>query len=126
MQHAVKCLLQFFNSSVLYISGNNYPYPVADYGIDGQGVNKIWDNIPYGTTAPGLVSPEYTEALRNAATQANKEVVGWDEVDSAISPYINQILMGEAQFATLQSEIQKAAEKAFSDARQSMDNAIKK
>lgn len=113
-------------SSVLYISGNNYPYPVADYGIDGQGVNKIWDNIPYGTTAPGLVSPEYTEALRNAATQANKEVVGWDEVDAAISPYINQILMGEAQFATLQSEIQKAAEKAFADARQSMDNAIKK
>lgn len=101
----------------LYISGNNYPYPIVDYGIDGNGVNKIWESIPYGSTAPGLVSPEFTEALRNAATQANKEVIGWDAVDTAVGAYFAQILMGEADFATLRSEIQADADRALAKKR---------
>lgn len=108
----------------LYGSGNNYPYPICDYGIDGHGVNKIWDNIPYGDTAAGLVSPEYTEALRNAAIQANKETIGWDEVNLAVNEYVNQILMGEAQFAALQSAIQSAADTAYKKAKEDMDAAL--
>lgn len=105
----------------LYISGNNYPYPIVDYGIDGQGNNKIWDAIPYGSTAPGLVDPLFTEALRNAATQANKEVIGWDAVDEAVGPYFSQILMGEADFLTLRSEIQADADRALARKRAELE-----
>ena len=97
----------------LYISGNNYPYPIVDYGMDKTGVNKIWDSIPYGTTAPGLVSPQFIEAIRGAATQANKEVIGWDAVDQAVGPYFSQILMGESDFWTLRETIQSAANTAL-------------
>ena len=111
-------------SDELFISGNNYPYPIADYGIDGHGVNRIWDNIPYGETAPGLVAPEFIEALRKGALQANKEVIGWDAVDTALWPYFNQIIMGENDYASLREAIQEAANKALKDKRDAVDSQI--
>lgn len=110
----------------LYMSGNNYPYPVADYGINANGENKIWDNIPYGTTAPGLVSYQFTEALRNAAIQANKEVIGWDAADTEFQTYYNQIIMGENTFAALQRTIQDAADKALKQKRDEINSALGK
>lgn len=104
-------------SDDLFISGNNYPYPVVDYGIDGYGVNQIWDNIPYGNTAPGLIAPEYIEALRRAAIQANKEVIGWDAADEATGDYFAQIIMGENDYASLRETIQQAADLALQEKR---------
>lgn len=109
----------------LFMSGNNYPYPVADYGIDANGANKIWDNIPYGTTAPGLVTYQFTEALRNAAIKTNKEVIGWDAADTQFQTYFGQVIMGENTFAALQKTISDAAEKALKQKRDEIDNAIK-
>lgn len=111
-------------SEDLFISGNNYPYPVVDYGIDGNGVNKVWESIPYGETAPGLVSPEFTEALRNAAMQANKEVIGWDAVDTAVGEYFAMILSGESDFASLREVIQDAADQALADKREAIDDQL--
>lgn len=109
----------------LYISGNNYPYPVVQYPDDPKtGINAIWSAIPYGSTAPGLVSPEFTEALRKGAIQANKEVVGWDAVDEAVGQYFAQILNGENDFASLVEAIQNDANKALSDARKKMDKVL--
>ncbi|HQC31002.1 MAG TPA: hypothetical protein PLP51_04600, partial [Acholeplasmataceae bacterium] len=110
----------------LFISGNNYPYPIVDYGIDGKGNNKIWDNIPYGSTAPGLVSPQFMESLRNAATQANKEVIGWDAVDQAVNPYFGRILMGEADFVSQMEAIQADADAALQRKRTEIDNSMNK
>ncbi len=108
----------------LFMSGNNYPYPIADYGIDANGNNKIWDNIPYGSTAQGIVSPQFTEALRNAAIQANKEVIGWDAADEAFQTYFSQIVMGENTFAALQATIQEASDEALNRKRTEIDNAL--
>lgn len=108
----------------LFMSGNNYPYPVADYGIDKNGVNKIWDNIPYGSTAKGIVSYQFTEALRNAAIQANKEVIGWDAADYQFQIYYGQIMMGENTFAALQKTIQEAADLALNQKRSEIDSAL--
>jgi multiple sugar transport system substrate-binding protein len=108
----------------LFISGNNYPYPVADYGIDGQGVNRIWSSIPYGSTAPGLVAPLYIEALRNAAIQANKEVIGWDAADEATGGYFSQIIMGENDYASLRETIQQAADLALKTKREAIDEQL--
>lgn len=110
----------------LFISGNNYPYPIVDYGIDGKGNNKIWDNIPYGSTAPGLVSPQFMESLRNAAIQANKEVIGWDAVDQAVNPYFGRILMGEADFVSQMEAIQADADAALQRKRTEIDNSMNK
>ena len=112
------------SGSELFTSGNNYPYPIADYGIDGYGVNKIWDNIPYGDTAPGLVSPQYLEALRNGAYKLNKEVCGWDNVDSQVGPYLEQVYSGESTFAALVSSIQTAANLALAETRAAIDIAL--
>lgn len=108
----------------LFMSGNNYPYPVADYGIDANGVNKIWDNIPYGSTAKGLVSYQFTEALRNAAIQANKEVIGWDAADEQFQTYYSQVVVGENTFAALQKTIQEMADKALKDKRDEIDKYL--
>lgn len=108
----------------LFMSGNNYPYPVADYGIDENGENKIWDNIPYGTTAPGLVSYQFTESLRNAAIQANKEVIGWDSADYQFQTYFSTIVSGENTFAALQKTIQDAADAALKQKREEIDIAL--
>ena len=97
------------SGSELYQQGNNYPYPVADYGMDGTGHNKIWENIPYGDTAPGLVTSQYLEALRNGAFVINKEACGWDASDYAIQDYFDQIYKGTNTFAALKESIQTAS-----------------
>lgn len=104
----------------LYKQANNFPYPIVDYGIDGQGVNKVWTKIPYGSVAPGFVSPEFLEGLRNGAFWANKETIGWDAVDYAISPYFNDILYGENDFASLKDVIIADSNQAFRDAIKAM------
>jgi multiple sugar transport system substrate-binding protein len=109
----------------LFISGNNYPYPIADYGIDGHGVNKVWDNISYGDTAPGLVSSLYVESLRNAALRANKEVIGFDAADEAIGGYFSQIIMGENDYASLRTIIQEAADLAMKNKRDAIDEQLR-
>lgn len=109
----------------LYMSGNNYPYPVADYGYDKDGVNKIWSSIPYGTTAPGLVSPQFVESLRGAAIQANKEVIGWDAADEQFQAVLAQIVMGETTFADQREAVQNAADVALKLARQAVDALLK-
>ncbi len=97
----------------LYQQGNNYPYPIVDYGVDANGVNKIWDNIPYGSTAPGLVSWQYLEALRNGAFVLNKETIGWDAVDYVVGGYFRQVYSGEQQFAAVRQSIQNDADSEF-------------
>lgn len=101
------------SGSELYKQGNNYPYPIVDYGIDAQGVNKIWDNIPYGDTAPGLVSKQFLEGLRNGAYTLNKEVCGWDAVDYAIGGYLSDIYSGTTTFAAVKQSIQETADSEF-------------
>lgn len=110
--------------SELYVQGNNYPYPIADYGIDAYGVNKIWDNIPYGDTAAGLVTPQFKEALRNGAFKLNKEVVGWDAVDYAAGGYFADIFAGDTTFAAVQAQIQTDADAEFARVREEIDAAI--
>jgi hypothetical protein len=103
---------------------NNYGYPIVDYGIDGYGVNQLWETIPYGLTAPGFVSPEFIEALKNAAYWVNKETVGWDEADTASWPYLTQVINNETQFAAVKDEMQTAANAAFAAANAAMDALI--
>ena len=112
-------------SEDLAISGNNYPYPIVDYGYNDDGENLIWEAIPYGKTAAGLVSPEYVEALKYGAIQANKEVIGWDAVDQAVNVYFGQILNGEGvTFAGLVETIQAAADFALKDRRDYVDSML--
>ena len=94
----------------LYQQGNNYPYPIADYGMDATGHNKIWENIPYGSTAPGLVTPQYLESLRNGAFIMNKEICGWDAVDYAVWEYFDYVYSGELTYAAVKQSIQDAAD----------------
>ena len=112
-------------SDQVYISANNYGYPVVDYGIDGQGVNKVWSSVPYGKTAPGFTSPEFIESLRNGAFWINKEVVGWDEVDSVAYSYLYQSMIGETTYASIMELLQFEAMTAFNNARASLDQMIK-
>jgi len=109
----------------LYQQGNNYPYPIADYGLDANGVNKIWSSIPYGDTAEGLVSPEFLEALRNGAYTLNKEVCGWDAVDYATQPYFTQIFERSQTFAALRASIQEAADEELKKVRDSLNSILK-
>jgi len=111
--------------SELYQQGNNYPYPIADYGIDANGVNKIWDNIPYGDTAPGLVTAQYKEALRNGAFKLNKEVVGWDAVDYAVGTYFAEIYAGTNTFAALRASIQDAANTELQKKRDEINEVLR-
>ena len=113
------------SGSELYQQGNNYPYPIADYGLNSMGVNEIWDNIPYGTTAPGLVSPQYLEALRNGAYCLNKEVCGWDNVDYQVGGYFTEIFAGTNNFAALRDSIQKTATAALAETRAALDIYVK-
>ena len=105
----------------LYVSANNYPYPVADYGINGDGVNEIWDNIPYTQTADGYGAPEFVESLRNGAIKANKEVIGWDAAENTFKEYIYQIVMEGAQYTALYQTIQEAADLALKQKREAVD-----
>ena len=106
------------------ISGNNFPFPIVDYGYDKNGVNQIWENLPYGKVAPGLASPEFIESLRNAAIQANKEVIGWDAAVAAVETedYLRGVEAQTKNFASLKTYIQEAAMKAFNDARQAAED----
>lgn len=108
----------------LFQQGNNFPYPIVDYGIDGQGVNQVWTHIPYGSVAPGFVSPQFIESLRNGAFWANKEVIGWDAVDSATGPYFTEIMDGTNTYAALKDMIQAAADQALAESRQSLDDML--
>jgi multiple sugar transport system substrate-binding protein len=116
-------LFETFSDQV-FISANNYGYPVVDYGIDGFGVNKIWETIPYGITAPGLVSPEFIESLKNGAFWINKETVGWDEADSVAYQYLYDAMVGETTYAAIKDTLQLEANRAFLQAREILDVLI--
>jgi multiple sugar transport system substrate-binding protein len=104
-------------SDVVYRQGNNYPYPIVDYGIDSTGKNRIWESIPYSNTAPGLVTPEYLEGLRNGAFQMNKEYIGWDAADFAVGDYLEQIFSGQTTFAAVREAMENDSKKALEQAR---------
>lgn len=108
----------------LFQQGNNFPYPIVDYGIDGQGINQVWSAIPYGEVAPGFVSPQFIEGLRHGAYWANKEIIGWDAVDSATGPYFTEIVYGTNTYAALKDMIQSASDQALADARQAMKDML--
>lgn len=108
----------------LYQQGNNYPYPIVDYGMDATGHNLIWESIPYGDTAPGLVSSQFLESLRNGAYTLNKEVCGWDAVDYAVGGYFKQVYSGETTYAAVQSSIQEAANSEFKRIKDALLDAI--
>ena len=105
----------------LYVSANNYPYPVVDYGINGDGVNEIWDNIPYTQTAEGYGAPEFVESLRNGAIKANKEVIGWDAAENTFKEYLYDVVMGNTKYATIYQTIQEAADLALKQKREAVD-----
>ena len=96
----------------LYVSADNYPYPIVDYGINKNGVNEVWDNIPYKLTAPGFGAPEFIESLRNGAIKANKEVIGWDAAENEFKEYFYRIVMEGAKYATLKDTINETANAA--------------
>ncbi|MCK7487542.1 MAG: hypothetical protein MZU97_20040 [Bacillus subtilis] len=116
-------LFEDFSEQVT-ISANNYGYPVVDYGIDGFGVNKIWETIPYGITAPGFVSPEFIESLKNGAFWVNKETVGWDEADTVAYAYISTVVYGTATYADIREILQNEANAAMRAARDALDSLI--
>jgi len=111
-------------SDQVYISANNYGYPIVDYGINGQGNNLVWEAIPYGETAPGFVSPEFIESLKNGAYWINKETVGWDEADSVAYTYLYQTMTGETSYAAIKDTLQTEAMQAFDQARAILDALI--
>jgi len=108
----------------LYVSGNNFPYPIVDYGIDAEGRNKIWESIPYGEVAPGFISPQFIESLKKGAIRLNKEVIGWDEVDGAVYNYFYEIRTGQNTYAALKDTIQQAADQAYQQAIEAMDERL--
>ena len=108
----------------LYISANNYPYPVVDYGPNAQGDNLIWDHIPYTQTAAGFGAPEFPESLRKGAIKANKEVIGWDAAENAFKDYLYQVVMGQQNYATLYETIQSAAMQSMDLKRQAINDAL--
>ncbi|MFA7076480.1 MAG: extracellular solute-binding protein [Candidatus Izemoplasmatales bacterium] len=111
-------------SDQVYVSANNYGYPIVDYGIDDQGRNLIWETIPYGITAPGFVAPEFIESLKSGAFWINKETVGWDEADSIAYPYIYQTVTGETTYAAIKDTLQTDANFAMEQAREILDALI--
>lgn len=98
----------------LYISANNYPYPVANYGLNAEGENEIWDNIPYDDV-PGMTSSAMISALRNGAFVLNKETPGWDDADAAVNPYLYQIGNGEQTWAGVKTTAIEACNNAFKE-----------
>lgn len=112
-------------SDQVYVSANNYGYPIVDYGINGQGNNLVWENIPYGITAPGFVSPEFIESLKNGAYWVNKEVVGFDEADSVAYGYLYQTMVGETTYAAIMDTLQTESNFAMDQAKEILDALIK-
>ena len=111
-------------SDQVFISANNYGYPVVDYGINSQGVNEIWEEIPYGKTAPGFVSPEFIESLKNGAYWINKETPGWDEAYTVAYQYLYDTRVGETTYAAIKDTLQSEAQAAFDQAREILDVLI--
>lgn len=111
-------------SDQVFISANNYGYPVVDYGINGLGQNLVWDTIPYGEMAPGFTSPEFIESLKNGAYWVNKETVGWDEADSVVYQYFYQVLAAETTWAAIQDTVQTEAMAAYTLARETLNQLI--
>lgn len=99
---------------VLYVSSDNYPYPVADYLTNAKGENLIWDNLPY-TKCPGMTSPQMISALKNGAFVLNKEVPGWDDVDEAVNPYLYEIANGENTFAAVKETIISESARVYAE-----------
>lgn len=108
----------------LYVSADNYPYPVVDYGINGDGENLIWDNIPYTEKAPGYGAAEFVESLRNGAIKANKEVIGWDAAENTFKDYLYEIIMNGQQYAALYPTIQEATDLALKQKRDAVDAMV--
>lgn len=120
---------EIYNDNIeeIGLAGNNFPYPVADYGMGNDGVNKIWDSIPYanlGTPFASLSSPEFLLSIENAAIQANKEVVGWNASDIAINEYFASIESFEAEYADLKDSIQASSTAAIIKARDDLKKAL--
>ncbi len=111
-------------SDQVFISANNYGYPIVDYGINGQGVNMLWETIPYDLTAPGFTSPEFIESLKNGAYWINKETVGWDEAASVAYPYLYQTQVGETTYAAIMETLNTEANAALVQAQEILDALI--
>lgn len=111
-------------SDQVYISANNYGYPIVDYGINGQGVNEVWETIPYGITAPGFTSPEFIESLKNGAYWINKETPGWDEAFEVAYPYLYQTRTNETTYAAIKDTLQSEAQAALAQAKEILDVLI--
>ena len=108
---------------ILATVSNNYPYPIADYGIDNNGVNQIWDRLPYDKV-PGMTSAEMINALKNGAFNLNKETPGWDTVDRAVNPYFYQITTGDATFASVKETVVAESTRVFDDFNNEMKAKI--
>jgi hypothetical protein len=85
----------------------------------------VWSAIPYGITAPGFVSPEFIESLRNGAYWVNKEVVGWDEADSVAYSYLYQTMIGQTTYAAIMELLQVEVMIAYQNARNTLDQMIR-
>jgi len=99
---------------ILYIAADNYPYPVADYLTNTEGVNEIWDNLPY-TLVAGMTSSEMISALKNGAFVLNKEIPGWDTVDQTVNPYLYEVANGTQQFAAVKATIVSESDRVFKE-----------
>ncbi len=117
------------NIDVIGLVGNNFPIPIVNYGADPfTGENKIWDNIPYanlGEQFEYLSSPDFLLSVENAAIQANKDVVGWNASDLAISSYFAQIEAYEATYADVMEAIQRDSDAALRLAIETLRNSLK-
>ncbi len=116
-EQGLETRFQFYNEykDSLYISANNYPYPVADYGINSEGVNVIWNNLPYNDV-PGMTSIEMLNALKNGAFNLNKETPGWDTVDSTVLSYLNQVFVdGTTTYAAVKDTIASESNRVFTE-----------
>ena len=109
---------------VLFISSNNYPYPIADYGIDKTGTNPIWDTLPYNDV-PGMTSGAMIESIRNAAVFGNKEVPGWDAADVAAKTYFGDLYEGKTTFAAIKETVVNDSTTAFQEARARLDAILR-
>lgn len=119
MSYSEEGIIQRYNNirdygSALATVSNNYPYPIADYGIDDEGVNQIWDRLPY-VDVPGMTSDQMINALKNGAFNLNKETPGWDTVDRAVNPYFYQITTGDATFESVKETVVNEATRAFNE-----------
>ena len=115
---------EYNEMGILTLSGNNYPFPVADYGLTDDGENRVWDNIPYTSVKPGFTSPEFIESLKIGAYQANKEFVGWDEADTAAYNYLYNATTGAEAYADVYRTLQEQANAAMQQAIDALNSIL--